>query len=220
MGECEVLPSTFERYQQRFSRVLAHIEARSEEQLSIEALSGIAAFSRHHFHRQFSGFLGIRASPDWSEWHSRFRPFIHLRQTTMNTLPPPLVRVVHFPGVRLGVLEHRGSPLRLGDSIRSFIDWRKANKLPPRSSATFNLVYNDPEETPPEDFRFGLGAAIDRAIEPNAAGIVEFNIPAGRCALLRHVGSDDQLGRSILHLYSSWLPGSGEELRDFPLFMQ
>jgi AraC family transcriptional regulator len=50
--------------------------------------------------------------------------------------------------------------------------------------------------------------------------VVEFLIPAGRCALLRHRGSDDQLGRSIMHLYASWLPTSGEELRDFPLFMQ
>ena len=173
------LPSTYERYQQRF------------------------------------------AAPDWRGWHSRFRPFIHLRQTTMSTLPAaPLVRVVHFPATRLAVLEHRGSPLRLGDSIRSFIEWRRANKLPPRSSATFNLVYNDPEETPPEEFRFGLGAATDRPIEPNEAGVAAFTIPAGRSPLLRHVGSDDQLGRSILHLYSHWLPGSEEELRDFPLFMQ
>src|SRR3954466_15218311 len=181
MGECERLPSTYERYQQRFARVLAHIEGHSEECLSLEELSRIAAFSRHHFHRQFSGFLGVsayryvqfmrmrraswrlafrpemsvndialatgyegpeafarafrqfsgqspsdfRAAPDWREWHSRFRPFIPLRQTTMNTLAaPPLVRVVFFPGARLGILEHRGSPLRLGDSVRRFIDWR------------------------------------------------------------------------------------------------
>jgi AraC family transcriptional regulator len=277
MGACEQLPTTFERYQQRFARVLAHIEAHSEESLSIDALSAVAAFSRHHFHRQFSGFLGksaykyvqfmrmrraswrlafrpdmsvnevalatgyegpeafarafrqfsgqapseFREAPDWCEWHSRFRPFIHLRQTTMDTIAAlPPVRVVQFPGARLGLLEHRGTPLRLGESIRTFIEWRKANKLPPHSSATFNLVYNDPEETPPDEFRFGLGAGTDRPIEPNTAGVVEFTIPAGRCALLRHVGSDDQLGRSIWHLYSTWLPGSGEELRDFPLFMQ
>jgi len=277
MGECEQLPSTYERYQQRFARVLAHIESRSEQSLSLDELSGLAAFSRHHFHRQFSGFLGMstgkyvqfmrmrraswrlafrpemsvqdvalatgyegpeafarafrqfsgqspsefRAAPDWREWHSRFRPFIHLRQTTMNTLPaPPVVRVVNFPATRLGVLEHRGSPLQLGDSIRTFIEWRKAHKLSPRVSATYNLVYNDPEETPPEDFRFGLGAGTNEPIAPNDAGVTAFTIPAGRCAMLRHVGSDDQLGRSIWHLYSSWLPGSGEELRDFPLFMQ
>jgi AraC family transcriptional regulator len=264
-------------YQLRFARVLQHIEARSEEPLSLDELSGIAAFSRHHFHRQFSGFLGMstykyvqhmrmrraswrlafrpemsvadialatgyegpeafarafrqfagqspsefRSQPDWHEWHSRFRPFIHLRQTTMNPLPdPPLVRVVQFPATRVAALEHRGSPVRLGDSIRAFIEWRQANKLPPRSGATYNIIYNDPDDTPPEDFRFSLCAATDKAIEPNDAGVTEFTIPGGRCAMLRHVGSDDQLGRSILHLYAQWLPASGEEIRDFPLFMQ
>jgi len=277
MGECEQLPSTFERYQQRFARVLTHIERRSEESLSIDELSGIAALSRHHFHRQFSGFLGMSAykyvqfmrmrraswrlafrpelsvadialatgyegpeafarafrqfsgqspsefrdSPDWRKWHSRFRPFIHLRQNHMNTLQAShLVRVVQFPGTRVASLEHLGSPLRLGDTVRAFIEWRKANKLPPRVSATYNIIYNDPDETPPEEFRFRLCAVTDKPIEPNDAGVAEMCIPAGRCALLRHVGSDDQLGRSIMHLYATWLPGSDEELRDFPLFMQ
>jgi AraC family transcriptional regulator len=276
MGECEQLPSTVERYQERFARVLAHIEANSEATLSIEGLSGIAAFSRHHFHRQFSGFLGMstyryvqfvrmrraawrlsfrpelsvndialatgyegpeafarafrqytgqsprefRAAPDWTEWHSRFRPFIQLRQTMMNTLSAPIVRVTHFAATRVARLEHRGSALRLGDTIRTFIAWRKANKLPPQISATFNIVHNDPDETPPDDFRFDLCAATDQPIGANEAGVTEFVIPAGRCALLRHRGSDDQIARSIMHLYANWLPASGEELRDFPLFMQ
>jgi len=276
MAVCEQLPSTVERYQQRFARVLAHIEANSESALSLDDLSGIAAFSRHHFHRQFSGFLGMsvyryvqfmrmrratwrlafrpemsvndialatgyegpeafarafrqysgqspsefRANPDWTEWHSRFRPFIQLRQTTMNTIAPlGPVRVTTFPATRVAKLEHHGSVLRLGDSIRKFIDWRKANKLSPRVSATYNIIHNDPDETPPEDFRFDLCAGTDQPIAPNDAGVVEFVIPGGRCALLRHRGSDDQLGRSIMHLYANWLPTSGEELREFPLFM-
>ena len=56
MGECEKLPSTAERYTERFARVLAHIEANSETATSLDELSDLAAFSRHHFHRQFSGF--------------------------------------------------------------------------------------------------------------------------------------------------------------------
>ena len=276
MGERERLPATIERYQDRFARVLAHIEANSEQSLSIDELSGIAAFSRHHFHRQFSGFLGMsayryvqfmrmrraswrlayrtdlsvneialatgyegpeafarafrqfsgqspsefRTAPDWREWHSRFRPFTHVRQFHMKSSEMPVVRVVSFPATRVAALVHRGNPLRLGESLRQFIEWRKANKLPPSRSATFNLVYDDPDETPPEEFRFGLCAATEQAVEPNDAGILPMSIPAGRCALLRHVGSDDHLGRSIGHLYASWLPGSGEELRDFPLFMQ
>ena len=277
MGECEALPSTFERYQERFSRVLAHIEARSEHCLSLGELSGIAAFSRHHFHRQFSAFLGMsvyrygqfmrmrraswrlayrpelpigdialasgyegpeafarafrqfsgqspsefRASPDWREWHSRCRPFIHLRQTQMQSFQAPrAVRIVQFPATRVAALEHQGNPLRLGESIRTFIEWRKANRLRPDISATFNIAYNDPDETPAAEFRFGICAATDKPIARNDLGVSELTIPAGRCALLRHVGSDDHLVHSIRYLYASWLPASGEETRDFPLFMQ
>jgi AraC family transcriptional regulator len=277
MDACEKLPATLERYQQRFSRVLALIEARSEEALSLEALSDAASFSRHHFHRQFSAFFGMsayryvqfmrmrRASwrlafragltvndialstgyetseafarafrqftgqspsafrelPDWTEWHSRFRPFTHLRLTTMN-IPtvPRRVRVVSFAATRVGVLEHRGSAMRLGDSIRRFIEWRKENRLPPHLSATFNIVYDDPDESHAEEFRFGLCAATDKPIAANGAGVRDMIIPAGRCALLRHHGSDDHLGQSIRYLYAQWLPTSGEETRDFPLFME
>jgi AraC family transcriptional regulator len=92
--------------------------------------------------------------------------------------------------------------------------------LPPRTSATFNIIYDDPEDTPPDQFRFGLCAGTSQPVAPNDAGVTALTIPAGRCALLRHTGSDDQLGRSILHLYREWLPGSGETPRDFPLFMR
>jgi AraC family transcriptional regulator len=182
---------------------------------------GPEAFTRAF--RQFTGQSPseFRALPDWREWHSRFRPFFYLRQVHMN-IPSasPLVRLVSFPATRVATLEHRGSPLLLGDSVRRFIAWRMANKLPPARAATFNLVYHDPDETPPEEFRFGLCVATDKPVAANDAGITVMTIPAGRCALLRHLGSDDQLGRSIRHLYANWLPSSDEELRDFPMFMQ
>jgi AraC family transcriptional regulator len=133
---------------------------------------------------------------------------------------PLLVRLVSFPATRVASLEHRGSPLRLGESIRRFIEWRKANRLAPSTSAAYNIVYDDPDETPPEEFRFRLCAATNHTVAANDAGVTEMIIPAGRCALLRHVGSDDQLGRSIRHLYSSWLPTSGEDLRDYPLYLR
>ena len=277
MGECEKFPPSYQRYEQRFARVLAYIEAHTEEAVSIDALSAVAAFSRHHFHRQFSGFLGMsawkyvqfvrmrraswqlalrpglsvqdialatgydapeaftrafrqfsgqspsefRAAPDWLEWHSRFRPFHEVRKTMMNTLARTrTVRVMHFPATRVALLEHRGSPLRIGETIRTFIEWRRAHRLSPKVSATFNILHNDPDETPPEDFRLGLAAAIDQPIAPNDAGVAELTIPAGRCAALRHTGSDDGLRAAIMHLYSDWLPTSGEEPRDFPLFLQ
>ncbi len=45
-------------------------------------------------------------------------------------------------------------------------------------------------------------------------------IPGGRCTVLRYTGSNDNLDAAVRYLYSEWLPQSGEELRDFPLYFE
>ena len=126
-----------------------------------------------------------------------------------------LVDVAETP---VAVLEHRGDPNLIGDSNRQFIAWRKQQHLPPARNATFNILYDD--EVDPADYRFDLCVATERDIEDNPYGIVRKTIPAGRCAVLRHIGSDDTLRQSVSYLYSEWLPQSGEEPRDFPLYLQ
>ena len=103
------------------------------------------------------------------------KPFLNYRR---NVTPP---------------FEHRGDPELIGDSIRKFIEWRKQNNVSPGTSATFNIVYDDLIETDPNDYRFDLCAATDRDVPNNSFGIIEKHIPSGRCAVLRHTGSDDNL---------------------------
>ena len=70
-----------------------------------------------------------------------------------------------------------------------------------------------------------VGEAIDGAgVAIIVAGVIAATI-AAVSRLVRHepgvyLRYRQQLGRSILHLYANWLPGSGESPRDFPLFMQ
>jgi AraC family transcriptional regulator len=52
----------------------------------------------------------------------------------------------------------------------------------------------------------------------NHHGIVTKAIPGGRCAVVRHQGSPDHIAGSVYHLYRNWLPHSGEQLRDFPVY--
>ena len=133
---------------------------------------------------------------------------------------PDQVRIVDFPATRVAALEHRGDPRRLGSSIRKFIDWRRENRLHPDRSATFNVLYTGEYGIPPDQFRFGLCAATERDIAPNDYGVVAKTLPAGRCAVLRQIGGDATLGLAIAYLYSEWLPASGEEVRDFPPFLE
>lgn len=57
-------------------------------------------------------------------------------------------------------------------------------------------------------------------VGPNDAGVVSSVLPAGPCAVLHLVSSSDNLRAAVDYLYSEWLPGSGRELRDDPVFVQ
>ena len=46
----------------------------------------------------------------------------------------------------------------------------------------------------------------------------DYWIAGGRYAVIRHLGSHDHLGKAVYYLYGTWLPQSGEELRDEPCF--
>lgn len=192
------------------------------------------SFSRVFRQWQGQSPTEFRSNPDWLTWHSLQQPPTTASLRPMQTATTATncssnldqtqrraaVRIVNFPATRVAVLEHRGDPRRLGDSIRRFIAWRKANQLPPSRSATFNILYDDPDLVPASDFRFDLCAAITVPLAPNTDGIVEKVLPASRCAVLRHIGSDDQLAGSIQALYGEWLLASGEQLGEFPLFLQ
>lgn len=265
------------RYQARLRKVLEYIETHLYEDLTVDQLSSLAAFSKYHFHRQFAEFTGIgvyqyvklcrlkraghqlafrdsskivdialangyegpeafarafknsigqspsdfRKQPQWGPWYAIYQPISALRSTHMATkYRADDVKIVHFSDTPIAVLEHRGDPKLIGNSIRTFIEWRKQNHLPPKDSATFNIISDDPDLVDPAQYRFDLCTPTPREVVANDFGVVGKTIPGGRCAVLRHVGSDDTLADAIRYLYTEWLPNSGEELRDFPLYLQ
>ena len=179
------------------------------------------AFTRAFKKRLAQSPSTFRAQPDWPAWTLAFQPLQKLRMDHMNTERRlDEVQLVCFEETRVAALEHRGDPAALGDSIRKFIAWRREHRLPPAKHATFNLLYDDPADVGPEAFRLDLCVATDIDEASMRDGIVPKVIAGGRCALLRHIGSDETLGDAIRWLYATWLPDSGETPRDFPLFVK
>lgn len=170
------------------------------------------------FSRAFKNAFGqtpsqFRTSPAWQPWHERYRVPTRERNPAME------VKIVDFEKTEVAALEHRGAPERVNDSARLFIEWRKASRLSPvKTSMTFGIAYDNPETTEPENFRFDICGAVTAPVPDNPQGVVNKLIPGGRCAVIRHYGSHDKMGESIYYLYRNWLPESGEDLRDFPLF--
>jgi AraC family transcriptional regulator len=178
------------------------------------------AFSRAFRQRFGQSPSAFRAHPHWLSWQAALQPIQRERSISMQAFQIDQVKIIATEDQRVALLEHRGDPALLGDTIRRFIAWRRAAGLPPRRSATFNIWYNDPQRVAPEAFRLGLCAATDGEIAPNSAGVVPAMIPGGRCAVLRHVGTDASLQAAAEFLYAVWLPASGKALRDFPPYCQ
>ena len=182
--------------------------------------------SSEAFSRAFKSTIGqgpaaFRNKPNWQSWHNIYQQIKQLRNELMKNKDFDYqVKIVSLEEVQVACLEHRGSPRELGASIQKFISWRKDNHLPPSKSRTFNLLYDDPDTTSPNEYRFGLCAQVRNPVVDNAFQITNKRIPAGRCAVVRHVGSDDTIGQVVRYLYSDWLIESGEQLKDFPMFFE
>lgn len=193
---------------------LAFDPARSIIDVALDAgFSAPESFSRAFKEAQGQTPSEFRRSPAWF----RGNQDQHLPTSTRsNSMNPDLV---HFAETRVAVLEHRGAPATLIASVARFIEWRKScQDSPATSSRTFGIVYDDPRTTKPEDFRFDICGELRTSLHANRAGIVEKVIPAGRCAVVQHVGSTDAVGETVHTMYARWLPQSGEQLRDFPCF--
>lgn len=162
---------------------------------------------------------GFRKAPEWDPWQQIINSLYRQEKQLMKTgQENGDVRIVDFPETPVAVLEHRGDPERINETLRAFIAWRKRFGPSPESSRTYNLVHDDPSTTPADEYRFGVCASIEGDVEENEYGVTRQVIPAGRCAVLRHCGSDRNIGESVHRLYAGWLPASGEETRDFPVF--
>ncbi len=271
--------TALDHYHARMRRVLDHIDRHLDDDLDLDAVSSVAAFSKFHFHRQFKATFGVslhryvqlarlrqaskrladtrgqsitqialdagyetpdafarafrqrlgqspssfRKAPDWGPWLQAFGPLDTARSKIMQTtFTPDQVTLRDVAPTRVAILEHHGDARTLDASVQRFIAWRKAAGLPPRTNPTFNVWHSEASPADPADYRMDLcvGVAehqqVDRAEETIKLG----EIPGGRCAVLRVTGDTRNLEPAALYLYRDWLPASGEEMRDFPIYCQ
>lgn len=270
------MTAALQNYQERMRRVLDHIDRHLDADLDLDSLSAVAAFSKFHFHRQFTATFGLsvhryvqlarmkrashrlayidaqsvteiamdagydapdafarafrrrfgqspssfQKSPDWEPWLAAFGPLDIARSKLMKTFTADDVTIRQVPATRVAIMEHRGSPATLGATIQRFIAWRKAAGLHPRNSPTFNVWRSERRPESPADYSTDLCVGTDQPIVANGEDIKAGEIPGGRCAVLRVVGYTDNLEPAALYLYRDWLPASGEETRDFPIYCQ
>ncbi|AWY02291.1 AraC family transcriptional regulator [Marinomonas primoryensis] len=256
-------------YEKRMHIVCDYIYKHLNEELTVDALCNVAGFSKYHFHRQFSNYMGMgvfkfvqqlrlkrasyelvfytdkriidiamdaqfdhpesfsrafkkvflqspmafRRQPDWLQWHREYRVVENRMALNLD------VKLVNFVGTQVAAFEHRGPVERMLESSATFRGWRQRTGISPiGTSRTFGIIYDNPECVPAEDFRFDIAGEVHQAIGDNQEGVVNKFLAGGRCAVVRHYGTHENMGDVVCALYDAWLPNSNEELRDAPCF--
>lgn len=188
-----------------------------DREKSIIEIAIDAGFESHEaFTRAFKQVCGVtpkdfKRAQDGSVWE---KPAYCMPKRGENNMK---VEVKEMPARRLAVIEHRGHPSGIGESVNKLISWAKAQpmNLKPAPGEAFALAYDDPETTPPEEFRHDLAMTVPENLKLDGE-IVEKRLPAGRYAAAMHKGSRDNIAETVYGLYRDWLPQSGEELSDYP----
>lgn len=265
-----------QNYQDRMQRVLTYVDAHLDDDLDLATLSQVAAFSKFHFHRQFSATFGLsvhryvqlarlkhasqalawdndqsvtaiamdagydapdsfarafrqrlaqspssfRKSPDWSSWFSAFGPLDNARNKLMQIIfEHDDVTILDLPDIPVAILEHRGDRSKIKETAERFRAWCNAVSLSLETGRSSFMVFrSEREPAVPEDYSMDLCIGTDRSIQAADAPIKAGLIPGGRCAVLRYPGNTNNLEPAALYLYRDWLPQSGEEARDFPIY--
>lgn len=177
-----------------------------------------AGFESHEaFTRIFKQVCGDSPSEfrSKSSWHAWEKPPYDLPKPKGEMMMNVVIK--SLPAIRLAVVEHRGDPKKLGDSINKLTNWAKSHSINsnPKAGETFGFAYDDPKTTEPAAFRFDLGITVPERLKLDG-DIVEKRLPAGRYAVAMHKGSRDTINETVYGLYRDWLPKSGEELGDLP----
>ena len=182
------------------------------------------------FSRAFARWLGqapaqFRQQPDWQYWAEQTEQLEQIARPDPARVTATVLAATTLEKRSSTLLLqwlHQGHPASLGNNIRRFIEFRRLNKLHPSRFATFNLLYDDPLDCAPADYRFGLALQLStpqsELLQSPELSFVE--LPAGLYACIDHTGPDAELEPVIRALYTELLPAKGWQPADVPLLLE
>src|SRR5690606_24638714 len=198
-------------------------DAQSVTDIAMEAgYDAPDAFARALRQRLGQAPSSFRKAPDWAPWLAAFGPLDDARNKLMQIVFDHNDVVIRdMPPIPVAMIEHRGDRATIPATRERFMAWSKAAGLTPETGRSSFMVFrSEREPANPADYSMDLCVGFDRPIEANGEGLKAGVIPGGRCAVLRYPGNTNNLEPAALYLYRDWLPASGEEARDFPIYCQ
>lgn len=119
--------------------------------------------------------------------------------------------------VHLIALRHSGPYMEIGPVFERLYAWAGGRGLVGPETRSLGIYYDDPAAVPAAKLRSAAGVTVPAGTK--AEGPAELiDLQGGRHAVLTHQGPYAELENAYRWLYKDWLPKSGEEPADRPIF--
>lgn len=146
----------------------------------------------------------------------------HTRFTMPNS--PKGVSAMHDVAIKtiapatLAVIPHRGSYMEIGRAFETLFGTLGARNLLRPGLCMKGLFYSDPTAVPEAELRSAAAIAVPDDSFPVEAPLQRESLRGGAYAVLRHKGPYSDMKAAYDWLYGEWLPRSGREAADAPVF--
>jgi AraC family transcriptional regulator len=144
--------------------------------------------------------------------HTRFQNTLEARAKLQREVR--ILEVAPMTGV---YVEHRGSYLMISRAFDKVFRWAQAHDLMNHLTAVVGVYNDDPFSIPEAQLRSRACLMFDHEVQLDPT-VNRIEIPAGPCAVLRHRGPYADMRLAYQWLYGEWLPKSGREVANIPVF--
>jgi AraC family transcriptional regulator len=127
------------------------------------------------------------------------------------------VQIREWPAIRIAGLEHRGSYMGIGRAFETAFVALKARGGVDARTRWLAIYLDDPFAVPETALRSRAGLTLPDGVSV-PEGLSTYTIGPGRCAVLRYQGPYADMRAAYRWLYGQWLPASGFEPADHPVF--
>jgi AraC family transcriptional regulator len=124
--------------------------------------------------------------------------------------------------MKIAATRHSGDYLNVGEAFQRVFMWNAKEQVVRNIPRVIGIYYDDPSSVAADDLTSDAGIVVDDTSEissvAEAAGIKAVKISGGRHAVVTFKGPYAELKRAYDWLFTSWLPDSGEEAGENPVY--
>ncbi len=171
--------------------------------------------SQAAFSRAFKDSYGLApAEYRKSGSHTQFMP----QHAPKGTQIMHDVAIRKLPPAELATIAHRGPYIEIGRAFETLFGVLAARNLLRPELRMKGVYFSDPSRVPEAELRSAAGIQIPDADFPVEAPLERASLRGGDYAVLHYKGPYSDMKAAYEWLYGEWLPGSGREPADAPVF--